>query len=81
VEVKIVWVSGHYSMVYAQPPIWREEDVTGYNDMIKKVQSLWQEGFDDNGIAAQLTQDGHRSGIVFSTGFDGILTLDDEFVT
>jgi hypothetical protein len=61
VEVKIVWVSGHYSMVYAQPPIWREEDVTGYDDMIKKVQSLWQEGLDDNVIAAQLTQDGHRS--------------------
>ena len=61
VEVKIVWVSDHYSMVYAQPPIWREEDVTGYDDMIKKVQSLWQEGLDDNGIAVQLTQDGHRS--------------------
>lgn len=61
VEVKIVWVSGHYSIVYAQPPIWREEDVTGYDDMIKKIQSLWQEGLDDNAIAAQLTQDGHRS--------------------
>ena len=61
VEVKIVWVSGHYSVVYAQPPIWREEDVTGYDDMIKKVQSLWQKGLDDNAIAAQLTQDGHRS--------------------
>lgn len=61
VEVKIVWVSGHYSVVYAQPPIWRQKDVTGYDEIVKKVQTLCQEGVDDQAIAERLTQDGYRS--------------------
>ena len=60
-EVKIVWVSGHYSVVYAQPPIWRQKDVTGYDEIVKKVQALWQEGLDDQAIADRLTHEGYRS--------------------
>jgi DNA invertase Pin-like site-specific DNA recombinase len=61
VAVKIVWVSGHYSLVYAQPPILREQDVTGYDQMVNRIETLWQQELDDEQIAAQLTQEGFHS--------------------
>ncbi len=61
VAVKIVWVSGHYSVVYAQPPILREQDVTGYDQMVSRIEVLWQQELNDNQIATQLTQEGFHS--------------------
>ena len=62
VEVKIVWVSGHYSVVTAHPPILRERDVRGYAAMVQRIEELWQAGLDsDEQIAVQLTQEGFRS--------------------
>jgi DNA invertase Pin-like site-specific DNA recombinase len=61
VEVKIVWVSGHFSVSYVQPPIWRERDVTGYEQMVQRVQELWSQGHTDEEIAARLTQEGFHS--------------------
>jgi hypothetical protein len=61
VEVKIVWVSGHYSVDYAHPPIHRECDVTNYDGMVARIQTLWEEGREDEKIAEQLTCEGFRS--------------------
>ena len=61
VAVKIVWVSGHYSLVYAQPPILREHDVTGYEQMVNRIETLWHQELDDDQIATQLTQEGFHS--------------------
>ncbi len=61
VAAKIVWVSGHYSLVYAQPPILRDQDVTGYDQMVNRIENLWQQELDDDQIAAQLTQEGFHS--------------------
>jgi DNA invertase Pin-like site-specific DNA recombinase len=61
VEVKIVWVSGHFSVYQVQPPIWRECDVSGYARMVERVQELWREGLTDTEIAAQLTREGFHS--------------------
>jgi hypothetical protein len=61
VAVKIVWVSGHYSLLYAQPPIHREQDVSGYDQMVNRIETLWQQGRDDQQIAAQLTLEGFHS--------------------
>ncbi len=61
IEVKIVWVSGHYSVKTAHPTIWRERDVTGYEAMVARVEELWQEGWEDEAIAHQLTEEGFRS--------------------
>ncbi len=61
VAAKIVWVSGHYSLVYARPPIWREQDVTGYDEMVNQIQTLWQQGLNDDQMAAQLTQAGFHT--------------------
>jgi hypothetical protein len=61
VEVKVVWISGHYSLLTAQPPIWREADVTGYEQMVARIEVLWREGLADAAIAQRLTAEGFRS--------------------
>ena len=61
IEVKIVWVSGHYSMAYAYSPIYRACDVPGYEEMVQRVHQLWQQELNDEHIAAQLTAEGFRS--------------------
>jgi DNA invertase Pin-like site-specific DNA recombinase len=60
VEVKIVWVSGHYSIVYAHPPITRLSDVSGYEQMVRQIERLWQQGQRDEKIATTLTEQGFR---------------------
>jgi hypothetical protein len=61
VEVKIIWISGHYSVDYAQPLIHRQQDVTGYDEMINQIHQLWQAGLNDKEIATQLTAKGFHS--------------------
>lgn len=61
VEVKLVWVSGHYSLLTAQPPIWREADVTGYEQMVARIEALWRAGLEDAAIAERLTMEGFRT--------------------
>jgi DNA invertase Pin-like site-specific DNA recombinase len=60
VSVKIVWVSGHYSVVLAHPPITRLSDVSGYEEMVSQVEVLWQQGQTDQAIAEELTNQGFR---------------------
>jgi len=61
-EVKIVWVSGHYTIVAARPPIQRECDVTGYAEMVARVESMWRDGIEDDvEMAARLTKEGFHS--------------------
>lgn len=61
IDVKIVWVSGHYSVVYAQPPILRNSDVPGYPQMVDRIHTLWQQDVSDTAIAQQLTREGFHS--------------------
>lgn len=61
VEVKIVWVSGHFSVSVVVPPILRECDVSGYEPMVARVGELFGEGRGDGEIAAQLTGEGFHS--------------------
>jgi len=61
VEVKIVWVSGHFSVDYLTPPIHRQADVSRYDEMVSRIHDLWQEGQDDADIAVVLTQEGFHS--------------------
>lgn len=61
VEVKIVWISGHYSVVTAQVPVHRNEHVAGYEAMIPRVHDLWDAGLTDAEIAARLTAEGFRA--------------------
>jgi DNA invertase Pin-like site-specific DNA recombinase len=61
IVVKIVWVSGHYSLVHTQPPILRNQDVTGYEQMIACIHELWQQQTSDGEIAARLNAQGFHS--------------------
>ena len=61
VEVKIIWISGHYSVAYAQQTVRRQQDITGYDEMIKQIHQLWQKGLNDKEIAEKLTAEGFHS--------------------
>lgn len=61
VEVKIVWVSGHFSIDHVTPPIHRQGDVSRYDQMVSRVHDLWQDGFTDDEIAEALTKEGFHS--------------------
>jgi DNA invertase Pin-like site-specific DNA recombinase len=61
VQVKIVWVSGHFSEGIVNPPIWRHEQVTGYDAILEQIERLWREGHTDRQIAKALNDAGFRS--------------------
>lgn len=62
VEARIVWVSGHYTIVIARPPISCITQVTGYDQMVERIHQLWRDGWnDDQEIAAKLTDEGFYS--------------------
>jgi len=62
VEVKIVWISGHYTVLSARVPIIHGEQITGYATLVKRIQELVQAGHEsDQQIAAQLAAEGFHS--------------------
>ena len=61
IEVKIVWISGHFSQGVVIPPILRQRDLTGYDTMVQRTQELWRQGYRDTQIAEILSQEGFRS--------------------
>jgi DNA invertase Pin-like site-specific DNA recombinase len=61
VEVKIVWVSGHFSVATTTPPIHRQTDVSRYAEMVARIHDLWEQGQNDAGIAATLTAEGFHA--------------------
>jgi DNA invertase Pin-like site-specific DNA recombinase len=61
IEVKIVWVSGHFSQGMVIPPILHQHHVTGYDTMVERTRQLWSEGCTDMQIAETLSREGFRS--------------------
>src|SRR3989449_1003005 len=61
VEVKIIWVSGHFSEGIVIPPVLHQHHVTGYDTMVERTRQLWAEGYSDLHIAAVLSREGFRS--------------------
>ena len=62
VEARIVWISGHYTILLTCPPVFRDRDVSGYKKMVGRIHELWQSGItDDIELAARLTAEGYRS--------------------
>jgi DNA invertase Pin-like site-specific DNA recombinase len=61
IKARIVWASGHYSDHTATTPVHSERDVTGYDDMVDRIQELWKQWYNDDQIAAQLTEEGFHS--------------------
>src|SRR5215471_6656605 len=61
VEVKIIWVSGHFSEGIVIPPVLHQHHVTGYDTMVERTQQLWTQGYSDLHIAEVLSREGFRS--------------------
>ncbi len=61
VEVKIVWVSGAYSLLTVRPPVHRGPQLRDYERLVERVLALSAEGHHDAAIAARLTAEGFRS--------------------
>lgn len=61
IEMRIVWVSGFYTDHACLTPILGEHNVTGYEQMVSRVQELCALGWNDQRIANQLTQEGFHS--------------------
>jgi hypothetical protein len=61
IAIRIVWISGCYTDQTALTPIHREQDVSGYEQMIDRIQQLWQQGYNDEQMAHQLTREGFHS--------------------
>jgi DNA invertase Pin-like site-specific DNA recombinase len=60
-EIRIVWISGCYTDYTARTPIHRDQDVSGYDQMVERIHELWQQGYDDEQMAQQLTAEGFHS--------------------
>jgi hypothetical protein len=61
VEVKIIWVSGHFSEGVVIPPVLHQRHVTGYDTMVERIRQLWSQGYTDDQIAETLSAQGFRS--------------------
>ncbi|HEY3283026.1 MAG TPA: recombinase family protein [Armatimonadota bacterium] len=61
VELRILWVSGHYTETVVRHSVTRLVDVADYDRLVLRVEALWREGLTDEAIAARLTEEGLRS--------------------
>jgi hypothetical protein len=61
IELRIVWISGCYTDRTTQTLIHRDQDVSGYETMVARIHELWQQGYNDEQMAAQLTAAGFHS--------------------
>jgi DNA invertase Pin-like site-specific DNA recombinase len=61
IEIKIVWISGAFSVLEAHPPIWRSASLTDYDRLVARVLELAAAGHQDRAIARHLAAEGFRS--------------------
>lgn len=61
INVKIVWVSGHFSEHLTWISIHRNADTSQFDQLTKRIYTLWKQGLDDPAIAQKLTEEGFTS--------------------
>jgi len=61
IEARTVWISGYYSDHTFLTPIHKDQDVSGYEEMVDRIRKLWEMGYNDEQMAAQLTAEGFHS--------------------
>lgn len=61
VSIRVVWISGCFTNHTVITPIHREKDVSRYDQMVARIQELWQLGYNDEQTAEQLTAEGFHS--------------------
>ena len=47
IEVKIVWLSGHYTLFSADRPFQKWEEVPFYPQLLERIHRLWEQGVSD----------------------------------
>lgn len=60
-ELKIVWVSGAFSVLQVHPAIARARDLSSQPLLLARIAALAAEGYQDAAIAERLTADGLRT--------------------
>lgn len=58
VDMKIVWMSGAFTLRSVRPPIWRTADLGAYERVVARVGELSGAGYQDREIARRLTAEG-----------------------
>jgi DNA invertase Pin-like site-specific DNA recombinase len=61
IEIKIVWISGHFSVAQVIPPIHRQADASHYAELVARLDELTGQGLTDPEIAEQLTREGFHT--------------------
>lgn len=61
VELKIVWISGYFSVAQVIPPIHRQADASTYEQLVARLDELTRQGLTDPEIAEQLTAEGFHT--------------------
>lgn len=59
--IKIVWVSGHFSIRQVQMRILQTRHLGNYSQLLERLHVLWQQGMTDEDIARNLTEEGFHS--------------------
>jgi DNA invertase Pin-like site-specific DNA recombinase len=75
VNVRIVWISGHYSDYQVEIPVTNNTKVSGYEQMVQRVEQLWRENLSDKAIAAQLTAESFRTARSSGVAVNAIYTI------
>lgn len=65
ITIKVVWISGAFSVLEAHPPLQRAVDIPGYEHLVERVLALAAAGVPDGEIARRLTAEGFRSARTF----------------
>ncbi len=74
-EIRIVWISGCYTDYRAITPIHSQKDVSGYEAMVERIHELWQQGYNDEAMADQLTAEGFHSARTTQVRVDTVMKI------
>lgn len=75
VEIRIVWISGCFTDHSGLTPTLRECDVSQFDQMVARIQELWQLGYNDEQIAEQLTGEGFHSARSVCVSADSVMKI------
>jgi DNA invertase Pin-like site-specific DNA recombinase len=75
IQLRIVWISGFYTDETAWTPIWRQTDVSNYDQMVERIRQLWLERYKDEEIAARLSAEGFHSARAKDVGPDTVMKI------
>lgn len=61
IELRVVWVSGHYSLLNIDYPVRKTEDMKNYSEIVEIVKELTCRGLTEKEIALELNEMNYRT--------------------